>query len=135
MQYLKTRWISMVHFIEHVLFKNHKFFMKMALYAPTIATTKFSFCLFIDVELLLRSNDIMPLLEVVHSLIKFAQTCSVFVWFYCNNQDLWKGCISNVLWHSFFIPRWCVYEFPNLNQLCSWKHKLLLDYSYEYKNR
>ncbi len=62
----------MVHFIKHVLFKNHIFLMKMALDAPTIATTKFSLCLFIDVELLLGSNDIMPLLEVVHSLIKFA---------------------------------------------------------------
>jgi hypothetical protein len=51
----------------------------MALDAPTIAATKFNLCLFIDVELLLGSNDIMPLLEVVHSLIKFAQLCNVFM--------------------------------------------------------
>lgn len=61
-----------------VVLKSH-FFMKMTLDAPTIATTKFSLCLFIDVELLLGSNDIMPLLEVVHSLIKFAQLCNVCV--------------------------------------------------------
>jgi hypothetical protein len=131
MQYPKTRWISMVHFIKHVLFLNHIFFMKMALDAPTIATTKFSLCLFIDVELLLGSNDIMPLLEVVHFLIKFAHFVQCVCVIYCSNQNLWKGCISNLLRHSFLIPRWCVYEFPNLNQLCSWKHKLLLDYSYE----
>jgi hypothetical protein len=52
--------------------KYHTLLMKMALDAPTIASTKFNLCVLIDVEMLLGLNAIMPLLEATHSLIKFS---------------------------------------------------------------
>jgi hypothetical protein len=63
----------MFNLIKHVLFQYHTFLMKMALDAPTITFTKSNLCLLTNVELLLGLNVVMPLLEVVHSLIKFAQ--------------------------------------------------------------
>jgi hypothetical protein len=40
---IKTRWISMISHITHMLFKYHIFFMKMTLEAPIITLAKFSF--------------------------------------------------------------------------------------------
>jgi hypothetical protein len=59
--------------ILDVLFKYHTLLMKTALDAATITSTKSNLCLLINVELLLRLNVVMPLLEAMHSLIKFAQ--------------------------------------------------------------
>ncbi len=70
---IKTRWISMFNLVKHVLFEYHTLLMKMALDAPTKTFTKSNLCLLTNVELLLGLNVVMPLLEVVHSLIKFAQ--------------------------------------------------------------
>jgi hypothetical protein len=47
--------------------------MKMAINAPTTPYTKSSFFLLINVETLFGLNVMMPMLEVIHSLIKFAQ--------------------------------------------------------------
>jgi len=69
----------MITLVKHVLFEYHAFFMKMALNAPTIVFTKFNLCLLTNVKTLLGLNVIMPLLEIVHSLIKFSQLCDVFV--------------------------------------------------------
>ncbi len=68
LQNIKIRWIS-----KHVLFEYHTLFMTMALNAPTITFTKSNLYLLTYVEMLLGLNVVMPLLEVVHSLIKFAQ--------------------------------------------------------------
>ncbi len=57
------------------------------------------------------------------------------MWFYYNGENLRRGSISDVLWHPFFFPRWCVYEFPSLDWLCSWKHNFLLNYWSKYMNR
>jgi hypothetical protein len=54
-----------------MLSKYHTLLMKMALDAPAIASTKSTLCVLIDVEMLLVLNAIMPLLEAIHSLIKF----------------------------------------------------------------
>ncbi len=63
----------MFNLVKHVLFEYHTLLMKMALDAPTKTFTKSNLCLLTNVELLLGLNVVMPLLEVVHSLIKFAQ--------------------------------------------------------------
>jgi len=72
---IKKRWISMINIVKCVLFEYFIFFMKMALDAPTIHSTKSNLYLLTNVETLLNFNTMMPLLEV----IKFAQLRDVFV--------------------------------------------------------
>jgi hypothetical protein len=55
------------------------FLMKMALDAATIPLAQSNLSLFTNVETLLRLNVVMPLLEAIHSLIKFAQLKDAFV--------------------------------------------------------
>jgi hypothetical protein len=69
----------MINLVKCALFEYHTFFMKMALDAPTIASTKFNLCLSTNVKTLLGLNVIMPLLEVVYSLIKISQLRDVFM--------------------------------------------------------
>jgi hypothetical protein len=69
----------MINLVKHVLFEYFTLFMKITLDAPTITSTKSNLRLLINVKMLLRLNAIMPLLEVVHSLLKFSQLCDVFM--------------------------------------------------------
>jgi hypothetical protein len=73
LQNMKYSWISMLSPLKHVLFEYHTLLMKMALDAATITFAKSNLCLLTDVEMLLGLNVVMPLLEAMHSLIKFAQ--------------------------------------------------------------
>jgi hypothetical protein len=85
-----------------MLFEYHIHFMKMILDAPKIDFAKSNLCLLTNVETFMGLDVIMPLLEIVHF---FYQICTiawhVYVLFYCNSSDLWRGCILDVLWHSF----------------------------------
>jgi hypothetical protein len=47
--------------------------------ALVITSAKFYLCFLTNVETLLRLNVIMPLLEIMHSLIKFAQMFNMFL--------------------------------------------------------
>jgi hypothetical protein len=47
--------------------------------AHAITSTKFYLCFLTNAKTLLRLNVIMPLLEKIHSLIKFAQMFNMFV--------------------------------------------------------
>ncbi len=86
---IKTRWISMISLVKCVLFEYYILLMRITLNAPIITSTKSNLCLLINVQMLLRLNAIMPLLEVVHSLIKFSQLCDVFV---CDFMAIMKIC-------------------------------------------
>ncbi len=79
--------------IKCVLFENCTFFMKMTLGAPTITSAKFNLCLMTNVKMLLGLNVIMPLLEEVHSLIKFSQLYDMFV---CDFIAIMKICEMDV---------------------------------------
>jgi len=69
----------MISLVKHVLFEYCTLLMRITLDAPTITSTKSNLCLLTDVKTLLRLNAIMPLLEVIHSLIKFSQLHDVFM--------------------------------------------------------
>lgn len=71
-QNMKISWISMINFIKHVLFEYSTFLIKMTLDVPTIAFAKSYLCLLTNVETFLGLTTIMPLLEIMHFLIKFA---------------------------------------------------------------
>jgi hypothetical protein len=61
----------------------------MALDAPIVTFAKFNRYLMVNVKMLLGLDVIMPLLEIIHSLIKFAQPRDVFV---CNFITTMKIC-------------------------------------------
>ncbi len=69
----------MISHVKRVLFEYRTFFMKIALDAPTIVSTKSTLCLLTNAKTLLGLNVVMPLLEAIHSLIKFSQLRDVFV--------------------------------------------------------
>jgi hypothetical protein len=122
--------------VKCVLFEYCTFFMRITLDAPTIASTKFNLCLLIDVKMLLKLNAIMPLLEVVHSLIKFFQLCDVFVCDFVATMKICEfGMYISVLWQPILFPRWCVLKFPCPYQFCSWEHKPLVEHKSKYKNK
>jgi len=70
---IKTKWISTIGPIKHVLCKYCTLIMKMALDTPTIPSTKSDLFLLIDVETLLGLNAMTLTLKAIHLLIKFAQ--------------------------------------------------------------
>jgi hypothetical protein len=58
--------------MKHVLCEYHPLLMKMALDSPTIALATSNLELFCDVEILLSLVCLVPMLEVVNLLVKFA---------------------------------------------------------------
>jgi len=70
---IKTRWISTISPIKHVLSKYHTLIMKMALDAPTMPSTKSNLFSLIDVETLSGLNAMISTLGTTYSLINFAQ--------------------------------------------------------------
>jgi hypothetical protein len=134
---IKTRWISIISLVKRVLSEYCTFHMRITLNAPTIASTKSNLCLLTNVKTLLRLNAIMPLLDAIHSLIKFSQLRDVFM---CEFITIMKICelgmyILNVLWQPILFPRWCVSKFPCPYQFCSWEHKSLVDHKFKYMNK
>jgi len=100
----------MINLVKHVLFEYCTLLMKMALDALTIPSTKSNFSLFINVETLLGLNAMMSLLEVVHSLIKFAQLMYLFICdFIVANEDLYvKGmCTTCFVINGFLLRVMC----------------------------
>ncbi len=67
--------------------------MKMTFNAHTIVSTKYNLCLLTYVEMLLGLNVLMPLLEVLYSLLKFAQLSDVFV---CDFIAMVKICEGDI---------------------------------------
>jgi hypothetical protein len=89
----------MINFVKCCICLNITFFfMKMALDAPTIPSTKSNLYLLTNVETLLGLNVVMYLLEAIHSLIKFTQLKDVFV---CDFITTMKICEENV-YHMFY---------------------------------
>jgi hypothetical protein len=78
---------------KHVLYKYCTFLMKMPVDVTTITFAKSNLCLLTDVEMLLKLNVVMPLLEVVHSLIRFTKLRDVFV---CDFIAMVKICDGDV---------------------------------------
>ncbi len=68
----KILWISMISLVKCALFKYHILLMKMALDAPIVPFVNSNLSLLTNVETLLGLNAMMPMLKVVHFLIKFA---------------------------------------------------------------
>ncbi len=102
---IKTKWISTISPIKHVLSKYYTLIMKMALDALTIPSTKSDLFLLIDVETLLGLNAMTLTLKVIHLLIKFAQWRDVFVYDFIVGV---KICERDV-YHMFY-DMWSFFE-------------------------
>jgi len=90
----------MISPVKCVLFEYHTSFMKMALNAPTIVFTKSNLCLLTNVKTLLGLNVIMPLLEAIHSLIKFSQLCDVFVCVFIVVMKICEGDVNQMYYDN-----------------------------------
>jgi len=86
------------------LFEYCTLLMKITLDAPTISFTKSNLCLLINVEMLLGLNVVMPLLEVMHSLIKFAQLQDMFMCDFITTVKICEGEVYRMYYdiHSSF---------------------------------
>jgi hypothetical protein len=74
--------------------------MKMALDATTIPFVQSNLSFLIDVETLLGLNIMMPLLETIHSSIKFAQVKDVFVYAFIAVMKICDGDVYHMFYDS-----------------------------------
>jgi hypothetical protein len=76
---IKTRWVSLLNPLKCVLGKYKSRVVKMHTNAPKNKPTWDSLDLLCDLELVLGLPRILPMLEVVHTLIKYAQRWDIFI--------------------------------------------------------
>jgi hypothetical protein len=93
----------MISTIKRVLSEYPTITMKITLDTPTIAFVQSNLCLLTNVKMLLGLNAIMPLLEAIHFLIKFAQLCDMFV---CDFITTVKIC-EKVVYHMYYDSQCC----------------------------
>jgi hypothetical protein len=80
LQNVKTRWINMFSLAKRTLSMYMPLVAKMVKDSPSLMATwvNFEFCC--DVNLFVSLFSLMPMLEIIHALIKFAQKKDVFVY-------------------------------------------------------
>jgi len=87
LQNVKTWWISMLEPLKQVMTKYKTLIMKISQDNASIAQARFNLILFCDLPLLLGLSCLLPLLEAVNALIKFAQGRDIFI---CGNGSISK---------------------------------------------
>jgi hypothetical protein len=90
---VKTKWISMLSLAKRVMAKYKTLLVKMALDSLTYQQAKLNYENLCDLQVLLGLACILPLLEFVHSLIKFAQTRDVYM---CDVVVVIKVCQGDI---------------------------------------
>ena len=96
LQNIKTRWISMLRPLKHVLSEYRIVLVKICtghLVKSTIPAAKVNYELMVDIKCLLTLAAVLPLLEAVKALVVFTQSPSVYV---CDFPRALNLCISNV---------------------------------------
>jgi hypothetical protein len=76
---LKTMWTYMLSSTKRVLEEHKPLVVRKNDDFHAILITKTIIELLCDVEVVMGFTCIMPMLEVVHEVIKFAQSCNMFV--------------------------------------------------------
>ncbi len=84
---MKIRWINMLSLVKHVMEQYQLLIAKMHDDAMKNIITIENLSLLCDLELIFGLHAILLLLDCVHTLIKFAQSCKVFV---CDYIDVVK---------------------------------------------
>jgi hypothetical protein len=76
---MKTYWIFILSLAKRVLIEYRILVVKMATKNATIDNTKINYELLCDVKTLLGLACVLPLLEVMPRLFKFAHRCDTFI--------------------------------------------------------
>jgi hypothetical protein len=79
LQNVKTRWISMLKPFKWVMAKYKTLIVKMSRENVSVAQARFDLNLLCHLHMLLGLFCLLPLLEAVNALIKFAQRRDVFI--------------------------------------------------------
>jgi hypothetical protein len=98
LQNIKTRWINMLNLTKQVMSMYMPFVARMVEDIPSIVIAKHNFELFYDVNLLISLSCLLPMLETIHVLIKFALKKDVFV---CDFITTIKICNGQLYSHYF----------------------------------
>jgi len=97
---IKTCWISMFSPLKRLLTKYKLLVVKMYMDAPKSKPTQDNLDLLCDLELVLGLPCILPMLEVVLTLIKYAQRWDVYI---CEFFDTMKSTKAE-LYHFYVNP-------------------------------
>jgi len=76
---VKAMWISMLSLMKKVLVEYKTLMVQMTNDFNRAVATKTNLEYLCDVEVVMGLMCIMPMLKVVHALIKFVQACNTFV--------------------------------------------------------
>jgi len=102
---IKTHWISMLRPLKHVLGKYKSLVVKMHTNAPKSKPTWENLDLLCDLELILDLPCILPMLEMVHTLIKYVQRWNVLI---CESIDVMK--LEEAKLHWLYVDPFCKYD-------------------------
>jgi hypothetical protein len=93
LQNVKTKWIFMLSLAKGEMEKYKILLVKMALGSLTNQQAKLNYENLCDIQVLLRLAYILPLLEFVHTFIKFVQMKDVYV---CDLVVVIKVCQGDI---------------------------------------
>jgi len=108
---IKTRWISMLNPLKWLLIEHKSLVVKMYMDAPKSKLVQDNLDLLCDLELVQGLPCILPMLEVVHTLIKYVQRQDVFI---CKFLDIVKS--TRVELYSLYVDPFCKYDDPTFNE-------------------
>jgi hypothetical protein len=117
----------MINHVKFVLFEYPTFFMNMALDASIVTFSKSNLFLFIDAKTFVGVECYyMSLLEIIHSLIKFAQLHDVFICDFIITIKIWD------VYHMYCDIHPSIH--PSIESDVFTNFHALINYSYECFN-
>jgi hypothetical protein len=108
---IKTHWISMLNPLKWLLIEYKSIVVKMYMHAPKSKLVQDNLDLLCDLELVQGLPCILPMLEVVHTLIKYVQRRGVFI---CEFLDIVKS--TRVELYRLYVDPFCKYDDPIFNE-------------------
>jgi hypothetical protein len=75
---VKTRWVSMLFPCKRILSEYRTLVVKMALDMNTCSAAKDNFDMLVDLEIMLAFHYLVPMLEMVNKVIKWAQDRNIY---------------------------------------------------------
>jgi hypothetical protein len=123
LQNIKIRWMSMLSPLKHVLGKYKSLVVKMHTNARNNKLAWENLDLLCDIELVFYLPCILPMLEMVHTLIKYVQRRDVFI---CEFNDVVKA--NEAKLHQLYVDPFCKCDNSTFNEfttICEHRSELL----------
>ncbi len=118
---VKTRWISMLSPAKRVMVEYKTILVKMTLDNPTNQQGMLNYEHLCDIHIFLGLACILPLLESMHALIKFAQSKDVFVCYLVVPIKDCQGDVYNI--YCDLISKFTIDSFWVFKSLLELKHE------------